>query len=89
MREKSMSAKAKEKTDRTNDLYARGIPAAKTIEEIKHLAAVRNTTVGVIVHREHSLVRALREIARANLGLLSMDELRALLVKHGLDDRTG
>lgn len=50
--------------DRTNDLYCRNMPSAKAIEEIKHLAAVKDTTVGEIVYREHRLASYIRDLIR-------------------------
>lgn len=73
-----------EKRSRKNDLYAREVPSGKTIDEIKHLAAVKRTTVGVIIHREHSFTRALREHASKGV-VLDLQTVETLLKKHGLE----
>lgn len=84
MRATKKGSKA-EGRDRKNDLYARGVPSAKTINEIKHLAAVKQTTVGDIIHREHGVVRDLRTMQPR-----PTDEpaIAALLAKHGLAPET-
>jgi len=71
--------------DRKNDLYARGVPSATTIKEIKHLAAVKRTTVGDIIHREHAVCRDLREMAHGSDILPGIPEL---LAKHRLEAET-
>lgn len=75
--------------DRKNDLYARGVPSAKTITEIKHLAAVKQTTVGDIIHREHGVLRDLREILKQEGGPPgSLTGIAPILAKHGLAPET-
>jgi len=84
MRATKKGSKA-EGRDRKNDLYARGVPSAKTIKEIKHLAAVKRTTVADIIHREHAALRDLR--AMANDPAATFD-IAGVLAKHGLAPET-
>lgn len=73
------------KKARTNDLYCRDMPSAKAIEEIKHLAAVKGVKVGAIVHREHGVVKVLREIATGSDPRgLDKNEIAGLLARLGI-----
>jgi hypothetical protein len=76
--------------DRKNDLYARGVPSATTIKEIKHLAAVKRTTVGDIIHREHAVVRDLRTLLSTSAEAEPFDRaaIEDSLTKHGLAAET-
>lgn len=74
---------------RTNDLYCRDMPSAKAIEEIKHLARVKRVKVGEIVHREHVLVRAIRDLAKTTpSATIDLVQIETLLKKHGLGTET-
>jgi hypothetical protein len=76
-----------QKHSRKNDLYARAVPSGRTIDEIKQLAALKNTTVGVIIHREHGFTRALREKATGGI-VVDLQTVEDLLRKHGLQAET-
>ena len=67
-------------------MYARGVPSAKTIKEIKHLAAVKMTTVAEIIHRAHSTVREFRALAAT--GADGSTTIGGILMRNGLGPET-